>query len=35
MDVVPKQVVENPKFSTIVNSYVVDFIKLHEELLFK
>ena len=27
--------VENPKFSKIVNGYVFDFIKLHEELLFK
>ena len=27
--------VENPKFSKIVNGYAFDFIKLHEELLFK
>ena len=36
MDVAPWQLpVENPKFSKIVNGYVFDFAKLHEELLFK
>ena len=36
MDVAPQQVpVENSKFSKIVNGYVFDFTKLHEELLFK
>ena len=30
-----KSQMEKPKFSKIVNGYVFDFTKLHEELLFK